>query len=198
MKKAGNRRGGRTGFTIIELLVVIAVMSVIATLAIGAALKSLKQSREKRVGTTIVALEMALSNYRARENHWPVTFDDADEDKNNIVWYHGIHNAKVFKDLCAGGDDKITKYLDPSSLVVEVNDKRMTLMDALTGKKPDIVLGYPYPANQNVFCCFCVEFNRLTDSVKIHRQDMRKAPYKAEDRVEGDHECVNSLWGKAN
>ncbi len=68
------KQARQSGFTIIELLVVISIMAVIATLATGAALKSIQQSRKKRVNITAKALEAALVNYRALKDEWPYPF----------------------------------------------------------------------------------------------------------------------------
>ena len=189
-----NKKGQR-GFTIVELLVVIAVMSVLATLVTGAAMKAIKQSRERRVEATIKGLEMALMNFRARENCWPVTLKQSGNDSS--IWFHGVDNAEVFKKLIAGGSDGTTRYLDGAALIVSVNGQRMSLFKALEkSKSSDKAIGYALPANQNVFGCFCVEFNPLTDSVKVHRPDMRRAPYGTGDRVEGDHTCPDGKWVK--
>jgi len=197
MKLDGNNNKDRRGFTIIELLVVISVMSVLATLVTGAAVKAIKQSRERRVDATIKGLEMALMNYRARENAWPVTLRQSGNDSS--IWFHGIDNAQVFKKLIEGGADGTTRYLDGAALTVSVNGQRMTLFQALKkSKSSDKAIGYALPSNPNIFGCFCVEFNPLTDSVKVHRPDMRRAPYGTGDRVEGDHTCPDGKWIKAN
>jgi len=203
MKKGNGTKRTRSGFTILELLVVISIMAVVATLATGAVLKAVKQSREKRVDTTIKTLEMALMNFRARENRWPVTLAPA-KSADTSVWFHGVDNAEVFKDLYAGGSDKATTYLDASALLVSTKQGRKTLREALTLHMNDMSIGYPLPSNPNIFCCYCIEFNLITDSVRVHRQDMRVAPYKAGwpndggNRVDGDHTCPEGYWGKIN
>jgi len=206
MKRISSKQNEvRGGFTMVELMVVVAVIAVVASLVTGAAMKSIKQSREKRVDATIQGLQMALMNYRARENKWPNVFLSQTVSSDGSIWFHGVDNQKVFKELINGGSDGATRYLDGASLLVSVNGQRMTLLQALQkSKSSEKSIGYPWPQNQNIFGCFCVEYNPLTDSVKIHRPDMRRPPYKAGsvddggDRVEGDHTCPESYWIKVN
>jgi prepilin-type N-terminal cleavage/methylation domain-containing protein len=197
------------GFTILELLVVVSIMAVIATLATGAALKSMVQSRNKRVDTTVRVLEMALANFRAQENRWPDAFSSSQGhmDGGESHWFHAKDNRLVFLDLYEGGKSGNMVYLDNSSLLASVDGARMTLQDALFGNKEKkiskqdparISLGYALPSNPDVFCCFCVEYKAITDSVKVHRQDVREAPYHSGNRVDGDHTCPDDYWRKRN
>ena len=167
-----NRKGNRLarrGFTIIELLVVISIMAVIATLATGAALKAVKQSRNKRVDATCKALEVALMNYRAQENAWPVALNPSGKD--TTVWYHGVDNKQVFKPMyhsSKGGSS--TVYLDASALMAENKGKRKTLQKFLNEGNTDVSLMYPDPDDTRHVNYYCVEFNQNTDSVKVHSQ----------------------------
>lgn len=214
VSSANVRLKRKFGFTILELLVVVSIMAVIATLATGAALKSMVQSRNKRVDTTVRVLEMALANYRAQENRWPDAFASA-QGQDETLWFHAQDNKKVFLDLYKGGKTGNMVYLDNSSLLAIVDGKRMTLQEALFGNKDKkiakqdpskISLGYALPANPNVFCCFCVEYKPITDSVKVHRQDVRQAPYVRNapwenppgNRMDGDHTCPDGYWQKFN
>ena len=174
MKHEQNCRTTRRGFTIVELLVVMSVMAVIATLAIGAAIKSVKQSRLQRINTMARTLEMALSSYRAQNNEWPFTVGDLTPDPRdkNIMWAHGQDNIKVFRKLYQGSGSSIV-YLDASAFLTTVNGARMPLRKALSEHKLDAPLGYPQPDNMNRFCYYCVCYFPLTDTVKVYRQDQQ-------------------------
>ena len=156
----------KRGFTILELLIVISIMAVIATLATGAALKAVKQSRNRRIDATIVALEAALSNYRAQENQWPIEVKDSDGDGYDKRV--GMDNATVFKKLLKPGSGG-TKYLDGSALLTRVKGKRLTVKQALDKGIADIAIGYPDPNDPNTFKYFTVTFNLVTDSVNVSR-----------------------------
>ena len=116
MKRISSKQNEvRGGFTMVELMVVVAVIAVVASLVTGAAMKSIKQSREKRVDATIQGLQMALMNYRARENKWPNVFLSQTVSSDGSIWFHGVDNQKVFKELINGGSDGATRYLDGAS-----------------------------------------------------------------------------------
>lgn len=192
-------RAARASFTLLELLVVISVMAIIAALAVGAASKSLIASRNKRVTASIQGLEIALQNYRTQEGKWPFLIAQLvqDPDDANTFWAHGKNNVAVFQPLYHGAGPSRTIYLDGSALFTELNGTRLLVNKALKNS-PNFSLGYPLPSNPDIFCYFCVEYKTLTDTVKVHRQDVRKAPYNTGDRIDGDHTCPNGLWIKAN
>jgi prepilin-type N-terminal cleavage/methylation domain-containing protein len=192
-------RAARGGFTMLELLVVISVIAIIATFAVGAATKSFKGSREKRVATSITGLEIALQNYRAQVGKWPFKLSDLEQDPDdpNTFWAHAKNNVKVFQPLYHGAGSSRTVYLDGSALFTEINGARIFLNKALENNK-NFSIGYPLPANPDIFCYFCVEYKTLTDTVKVHRQDVRRAPYTEGSRVDGDHTCTRGQWIKAN
>jgi prepilin-type N-terminal cleavage/methylation domain-containing protein len=168
----------RRGFTIIELLVVISIMAVLATLVTGAAMKAMKQSRVKRILATCKGLEVALMNYRAQENKWPCKLNT--QNNATTVWYHGEDNKEVFKDMYYGGaGSSTTAYLEGSSLMAYYNGSRTTLNKALGMGRSDVALMYPNPDEPSRVNFYCVEFNLITDSAKVHVQHDKR----------GDHNC---------
>ena len=179
MRNRSGTEATRRGFTILELLVVISIMAVIATLATGAALKAVKQSRNKRIEASCRALEMALMNYRAQENAWPVTLRST--GNSTTVWYHGEANKEVFKPMYQGSGGSRTAYFDASSLMGEYHGRRAVLRSLLDAKVTDVPLVYQNPDETSRINYYCVEFNLITDSVKVHVQHEK-------DR---DHNCPN-------
>jgi prepilin-type N-terminal cleavage/methylation domain-containing protein len=195
------KRGARArgGFTILELLVVVSIMAVIATLATGAAIKSVKSSRNRRVDAMARALEMALANYRAQENQWPFSRSDLQEDPRDkaILWAHGVDNVKVFQKMYHGsGGQSTTVYLDTSAFLTQIQGSglRVPLRTALDLKKhTEAPIGYPLPENPNIFYCYCVCYNTLTDTVKVYTQHNRHP--KLSDYGE-ELQCPNPKWNK--
>ncbi len=170
----------RRGFTIIELLVVVSIMAVVATLATGAAIKSVKQSRNKRIIVMAKSLEMSLVNFRALYGRWPVDFyadkykKDGDEKDDKIVLKGAVKNAEVFKEILDAVKNN-RALLDTSTLMTRVKDKQMSVRDALQ-KYPDtpIAIGYPDPNPDpedpddiKFFKYYTVEFYLATESVKV-------------------------------
>lgn len=167
-----NRR--EFGFTLVELLMVIVVIAVIATLATGAAMRSVKQSRKKRVEITRSVLQSALANYRARENHWPWTAlpEKMSGGDPNLRYFKGRDNADVFGELIRKTVDDGVPYLDLSGLQTDkiaAKAKSRSLRDYIAehGASGDLALGYVDPDNPSKFRYFKVEYNITTDSVSV-------------------------------
>lgn len=159
--------GQRHGFTIVELLVVISIIAVVATLATGAAMKSIRKVRDKKIDAMAQALEMALQNYRTRENQWPFTLSQLTLDpKTNDYFAYSNKNYVAFQKLLTSS----TKYLDTSSLTTVV-EGRMSVQQALEkDSSSQISIGYPDPGNTANFQYFTVRYYPLTDRVKVTRQ----------------------------
>jgi prepilin-type N-terminal cleavage/methylation domain-containing protein len=156
----------KTGFTLIELMMVVLVMAILATLAIGAVLKSKKQPQDARIKATCMALSMGLTNYRAAEQRWPLTL--APESGSNIVVIRE-DNARVFAPLLK---DSNKYFFDVSALMTKVPGKGvMPLREAMKQKIPPEAcpLGYPDPANRDIFKYFKVTFNLSLDTVSVEQ-----------------------------
>jgi hypothetical protein len=145
---------------------VVVVMAIIATLATGAAMKSIKQAKEQRIRATCTSLEMALTDYRAKEERWPVSLEPQGE---SVTVSFRENNARVFRPLF---EDRRKVYLDPSALLTKVpGHPAMSLREAMDRKiAPDLCsLGYPDPSNGNIFRFYKVTFNLAYDTVSVER-----------------------------
>lgn len=150
------------GFTIIELLVVVSIMAIVATLATGAAMKTIKQSREKRVSAMIRSLEMGLVNYRALNGAWSFTIREGSMGSTKVT----ITNEEAFEKVFLGVK-KGQALLDPAGLLTRIGGKRMSAREAMEKGHTRIPVGYANPDNTDEFKLFTVEYNFLTDSVKV-------------------------------
>jgi prepilin-type N-terminal cleavage/methylation domain-containing protein len=156
----------KRGFTLVELLMVIVVMAMIATLATGAAIKSIRTAKEKRIDSTCVTLTQALMNYRAAEQSWPVPLDP---QGNKVTVEFRNNNAEVFGPLL---EDPKKLYLDPSGLFTKIPGLGVVSLRVALDRQmaPAICpLGYPDPANANIFKFFKVTFNVSLDTVSVER-----------------------------
>ncbi|MEI7901014.1 MAG: type II secretion system protein [bacterium] len=167
MENGKSNKKPRRGFTILELLVVISIMAVLATLSIGAATRAIKRVRNNRIDSTCKALEMALMNYRAQENKWPVTMKPSGNDSK--VVYQDKENKEVFKPLYKTSGSSRTSYLDASAVLADYQGHITPLQKVLSKGITDVPLAYPDPEKTSRICYFRVEFNLLTDSVKVSR-----------------------------
>ncbi len=158
----------RKGFTLVELMMVMVVMAIIATLATGAAMKSIKQGKERRIDATCVALSMALTNYRAAEQSWPVALEPQG-NKPTVDFKND--NARVFAPLIT---DRKKLYLDPSALLTKVPGYGVIPLRVAMDRKiaPETCpLGYADPSNGNIFKYFKVTFNLSLDTASVGRSD---------------------------
>lgn len=176
--KTMTNKSARRGFTIVELLVVISIMAVVATLSTGAVLKSVRQSRIKRVDMTAKSLESAVMSYRALNGEWPYKFDKPDRFDNyeqkqladfaEVQTLEGKDNAKVFKKVFEEVKNG-RALLDTSSILTRVSGGRMTVREAIARGEEDIPVGYPKPDDQKQFVFFKVTYNFQTDMVTVEK-----------------------------
>jgi prepilin-type N-terminal cleavage/methylation domain-containing protein len=158
----------RKGFTLVELMMVMAVMAIIATLATGAAIKSIQQGKQRRIDATCVALGMALTNYRAAEQCWPVPLEPLGD---SVTVTFRENNALVFGPLSV---DRNKPYLDPSALLTKVPGLGVIPLRVALDRKiaPEACsLGYADPSNGNIFKYFKVTFNLSMDTASVGRSD---------------------------
>lgn len=134
---------GKSGFTLVELLVVIAVMAILGTIVLGSSRMLIQTAREHRTRTTRDALNVALHRYRTEYQEWPVSKSDAKgqpHDKregtsayNGYEWYQWKEdNWKIFDELRAvNNPDKIT-FLDEAAVYTSSSsgEKVIPLADA--------------------------------------------------------------------
>jgi prepilin-type N-terminal cleavage/methylation domain-containing protein len=175
--KTSAKKITRRGFTIVELLVVISIMAIIATLATGAVLKSVRQSRIRRVQMMEKSLESAIMSYRALTGKWPCNFGSPDNagarDRDSPEFaekktFEGRENATVFRKILEEVKNG-RALLDTSSLLTNVSGRRMTVREALDRGSTDIPIGYADPNNQQRFLYFKVVYNFQTDMVTVHQ-----------------------------
>lgn len=177
MKRSGAK--ARLGFTMLELLVVISIMAILATLAVGAAGKAIKTARNRRIDAMVKGLELALNNYRAKENEWPFKISDLIRDRDDAgkYWACGVNNVRVFKNLYYGRKGASQNpYLDASAFLTiqvrmnGVSTRSLQAVLSLGGYEDRAALGYPNPSNTSDFRYFCVSYTPLTDTVKVVRE----------------------------
>jgi len=181
------------GFSLIELLLVIAVMGILATLLIGGVLKATTSAHIKRVHAMCRSLEIALIGFKAQEGRWTVELEPNTKDGKTLpilsandknydpqymykATFTGKNNKDVFDDLIPKKGSKTGQYLSAAEFLTKLDvGGVVSLREAIDGKNRKgkalsgrpFPLGYADPYDRNKFRFFRVEFNLLTDSVKV-------------------------------
>ena len=154
----------RSGFTLLELLLVIAVMAILGSIILGGANYVTKVARVKRAQTTAKALEVALSRYRAEYNVWP---KGGSEKKTGTVTFEEENNQKVFNMLRADNEtdnENGIHFLDETSLLtVKEEDGEEVLVPYSD------VAGGPlcFLSRNGTICYFKVKINLDDDTVEV-------------------------------
>lgn len=92
-----SRSNTRSGFTLLELLLVIAVVAILSGIILGGASYVTRVAAAKRVQTTAAALTTALYRYRAEYNEWPK--GNSTESEGTLTFKK--NNGEVFNMLRA-------------------------------------------------------------------------------------------------
>ncbi len=163
MQKSKKRR---LGFTIIEILIAISIIALIATLATGAALKSIKQARARRIEASRSVLQLGIANYHALHGEWPCKFDTPDAGNRTFQTIKGTQNARVFKEIFLESKNN-RALIDTSVIFTRVAQGRMTVKQALEKGASDIPVGYPDAQNPDKFRYFQIQYNFITDDVNV-------------------------------
>ncbi len=71
-------RGGQTGFTLLELLIIIAIMGILAGVIVPNAANMLNTSSLNAANTELANIEMASLAYFAERGYWPPDSDSLD------------------------------------------------------------------------------------------------------------------------
>lgn len=171
----------RTGFTIIELLMVISIIAVLTTIVTTAAANAMRSSREKRTEATRVALQAAIATYHAQDTDekWPGAIENlAESGKTDVLsesQAQEVFQIVVKKSVQANG----VRLIDPSPLFVAPSGARdgvsggLSFADAVKGgphrrklNVSQLVFGYPGKITGK-FHRFNIIYNAATDSVKV-------------------------------
>lgn len=119
----------RTGFTLVELLVVITIIGAIAALAIPAIGNVMKSVRQSAMQTELTLIDSAVENYRTKHGDYPPDFVDWNLTKR--------HYLKIFPDIANSELDLLFRMCDnivdsdPTQMTTAINTNNFnpTAMD---------------------------------------------------------------------
>lgn len=147
----------RSGFTLVEMLIVVGVLGVLISLLAPAILKNVKVAQDKGRANERAVLEAAILEYWHDQNKWPIKKGEKPKKSDNYKLTYVDKNFEVFNKLIDadfGGSKKIKTYIDTGRHITTA-DKESTypsfaaapLRDVLEGRngfsrRPDPVLVY--------------------------------------------------------
>ena len=96
----------RSGFTLVELIVVAAILGILATMAIPALNNYVKITKTKRTIADIRTFDKAITAYIIEKNSLPTTLTDIGMANQKDPWGRPYH----YQDLAAPGPPVALKY----------------------------------------------------------------------------------------
>ncbi len=109
----------RSGFTIVEMLIVIAVLAVLMGLVGTAAMAAIRNARGKRADAMRRAWQGAITAYYAQKGEWPGALEDlAKSSTKTVVDLDDSQLNSVFQELVKESIDKANPLIDTSALYV--------------------------------------------------------------------------------
>jgi prepilin-type N-terminal cleavage/methylation domain-containing protein len=139
----------KTGFTLVELLVVIAIISIITVITVSQFQTARKRANDVSVKSDLNSLNKALQMYYADYNYFP------DADPGGYI--SGIPWGSEFKDASGYSYMKVTpkeKYLAayPFCYVVSADKKKFALYGQLENIEDSDCKGHTYSACGRTYC----------------------------------------------
>ena len=109
----------RSGFTIVEMLVVVVVLSILLGIVGTAATAAIRNSRGKRADAMKRAWQGAITAYYAQKGEWPGALERiAKSSQNAIVDLEDGELNSVFQEIVKESIDKANPLIDTSALYV--------------------------------------------------------------------------------
>jgi len=103
---ASNKARGKSGFTLMEMLIVIAVIALLASMVVGIAGRIDSKGKERLAESTFSLLEGALQEYYQYRNEYPAAPATADPNVNCENLYARLRETP--------GSQKILEYISNS------------------------------------------------------------------------------------
>jgi len=187
-QKLGNSGTPRSGFTIVELLMVVGIISVLVTITVSAVSGSMKRARSQKAAALCTLVEQGIATYYAQKGEWPVEPDDPQGDSD--VYTYKPEEVREMVKKVVEETKKNNPMMDVSGLFVcvpkgssadvgGINYKGygMDFMTAIHGSKKNakkskleqMYFGYPCPGT-GYFRRFKMTYSPATDKVTVSMQ----------------------------
>lgn len=109
----------KSGFTLVEILLVIVVISILGGIVMAASSYITRVSRQKRYEVTRTVLKTAIYRYRAEYGDWPISNEESGNEKED-------ENAS---DKISLGDDKNSEIFGPLRISSKQNPDHIQFLD---------------------------------------------------------------------
>lgn len=185
--------GKRSGFTIVEMLVVVAILGVLVGIVTTAASSSIRQSRVKRCAAMRTVLQAGLATYYAQKGEWPGKLKNMSEKgtaggKLRVDYLSETEADTVFQEVVSESlkgspmldvtglfvADVSAVGSDSSKSKVHGRDFRVAISkdNKKGGNRKPSQLAFGYATQKDgVFRRFIIKYNYETDSVTVMTQN---------------------------
>ena len=149
--------GKRSGFTIVEMLVVVAILGVLVGIVTTAAGSAIRQTRVKRCAAMRTVLQAGLATYYAQKGEWPGALEGiAKNSSKTIVDLSDGELNQVFQAIARESMEKANPLIDVSALYVCRNSSVKGCNDLHGESRPHNELDEEFHPNgscsKNHFC----------------------------------------------
>ena len=125
---------GRSGFTLVEMLIVVGVLAMLLGLLAPAILKNVKIAQNKKNVNERAVLQAAIVEFWHDQKKWPIKSGDKPKKASDYKLGYTNNNYEVFNQLIKadfGGQEKIKNYIDPTRHITSVGEAAVSLEEAV-------------------------------------------------------------------
>jgi prepilin-type N-terminal cleavage/methylation domain-containing protein len=166
----------KTGFTLVELLVVIAVLAILSTITIGGARMVQQTARVRRFTVTREVLRTAIARYRTEYNKWPVG-----PEGGKTSWKSD--NCEIIDPLRQGNKDNPDNihFLDETTILTEVDGKAVPLSSNKAPSSGASVVYVTKDGTKTAYYEIVIDFELDTVTIKPERAEDMESGTSDED-----------------
>lgn len=124
----------RSGFTLVEMLIVVGVLAMLLGLLAPAILKNVKIAQNKKNVNERAVLQAAIVAFWHDQKKWPIKSGDKPKKADDYKLIYAENNYEVFNQLIKadfGGQKKIKNYIDPTRHITLLGEAPVSLESAV-------------------------------------------------------------------
>ncbi len=124
----------RSGFTLVEMLIVVGVLAMLLGLLAPAIIKNVKIAQKKKNVNERAVLQAAIVEFWHDQKKWPIKAGETPKKVDDYKLSYAEDNYEVFNQLIKadfGGQKKIKNYIDPTRHITPVGETALSLQDVV-------------------------------------------------------------------